>query len=272
MAAPPDETGQELHEEARGRRLPSPLLVHETILLEGIEDLERPGPALAWAGLAAGLTMGFSLAAEGLLRAKLPEAPWTPLVAKLGYTVGFLFVTLGRQQLFTETTLTAVLPVLHEKTWARFRKMLRLWGIVLATNLLGTLIFATAAAKTNLFPPDARAAFALIGQEAIRHSFLDDVIKGVAGGWLVALMVWLLPASEASRFWTIVFTSYLIGIGGLSHIIAGSVETMYLVAAGQATFTQYLTQFMLPVLLGNTIGGVALVTALNHAQVVGGAR
>src|SRR5579863_122394 len=75
-------------------------VVHETIRREGEEELCRPASALAWSGLAAGLSMGFSLVAEGLLAAGLPRASWTPLVAKLGYSVGFLIVVLGRQQLY----------------------------------------------------------------------------------------------------------------------------------------------------------------------------
>src|SRR5579862_8081883 len=83
-------------------------IVHETIRREGEDELKRSWSALAWSGLAAGLSMGFSLVAEGLLAAYLPNTRWQPLIAKLGYSVGFLIVTLGRQQVFTESTLTAV--------------------------------------------------------------------------------------------------------------------------------------------------------------------
>ncbi|MGA9629812.1 MAG: formate/nitrite transporter family protein, partial [Candidatus Acidiferrales bacterium] len=91
-------------------------VVHETIRREGREELKRSSSALAWSGLAAGLSMGFSMVAEGLLAAYLPDREWTPLLSKLGYSVGFLIVVLGRQQLFTETTLTAVLPLLSDRS------------------------------------------------------------------------------------------------------------------------------------------------------------
>lgn len=252
--------------EAATRRSPSAKVVHEAILQEGEDELERTPSALAWSGLAAGLSMAFSLVAEGLLRARLPEAAWAPLISNLGYSVGFLFVVLGRQQLYTENTLTAVLPVLHDRTliW----KMLRLWGIVLVTNLIGVFVFAWLAAHTATFSPEAREAFSEIGREAMRHTFGADLIKGVIGGWLVALMVWLLPASEAARFWTVIVTSYLIAMGELTHIIAGSAEALYLVAAGEISFGGYLIGYMIPVLVGNTAGGVVIVAALNHAQAV----
>lgn len=251
--------------EAATLRSPSARIVHAAILQEGEEELDRTWQALAWSGLAAGFSMGLSLAVEGVLTSRLPEAEWAPLVAKLGYPIGFLAVVLGRQQLFTENTLTAVLPFFHDRSlvW----KMLRLWGIVLLANLIGVFVFAWLAARTSTFSPEAREAFAEIGRLAMRNTFTADLVKGVFGGWLVALMVWLLPVSEAARFWTIVVITYVIAVGDLTHVIAGSGETLYLVAAGELSFGDYLVGYMAPTLVGNTIGGVVLVALLNHAQV-----
>ena len=64
---------------------------------------------------------------EGLLRASLPDAPWRPLVTKLGYPVGFLIAVLGKQQLFTENTLTAIIPLMTRRDLATLIKVLRLW-------------------------------------------------------------------------------------------------------------------------------------------------
>src|SRR3954447_4936068 len=102
-------------EEAEQRSSVTPHVVHEAVSREGEQELERTTPALAWSGLAAGLSMGFSLIAEGMLRNELPRAPWARLVVKLGYSMGFLLVILGRQQLFTENTLTPMLPLFHKK-------------------------------------------------------------------------------------------------------------------------------------------------------------
>src|SRR5690242_16429323 len=115
-------------EEADKRSSTSAKVVHEAIRLEGTEELERPSSSIAWSGLAAGLTMGTSMVGQGLLVAALPDAPWGHLVASLGYTLGFIFVTMARQQLFTETTLTVMLPVLHGTH--RFAEVARYWAIV----------------------------------------------------------------------------------------------------------------------------------------------
>ena len=113
----------------------SAVVVHETVREEGERELRRPPSALAWSGLAAGLSMGFSLVAEGLLHAYLPRASWTPLIDNLGYSTGFLIVILGRQQLFTENTLTVILPLLAHPSWSTLWRVARLWAIVLAANL-----------------------------------------------------------------------------------------------------------------------------------------
>src|SRR5215212_3515823 len=143
-------------EEAERRSAPSGKIVYKAILKEGEEELARPSSALFWSGLAAGLSMGFSMIAEGLLHAHLPDAPWRPLVAKFGYSVGFLIVILGRQQLFTENTLTPVLPLLRKKTADCLRNVLRLWAVVLLANLLGALLFALVLAKTPTFSTEMR--------------------------------------------------------------------------------------------------------------------
>jgi len=88
--------------------------------------------------------------------------------------------------------------------------------------------------------------------------------------WLIALMVWLLPAAETARVAIIIVITYLVGLAGFNHIIAGSTTLFYLVANGSTSVGTYLVQFFLPTLLGNIIGGFSLVAALGHAQVVGG--
>lgn len=133
---------REITKEAEEKSAASANVVARAVAMEGEEELRRPSSALAWSGLAAGLSMGFSLVAEGLLRSHLPEAHWRPLVAKLGYSVGFLIVILGRQQLFTENTLTPVLPLLQNKDLNRLVNLLRLWAVVLVTNLIGAIAFA----------------------------------------------------------------------------------------------------------------------------------
>jgi formate/nitrite transporter FocA (FNT family) len=212
--------------------------------------------------------MGFSLVVMGLLRGALPESSWRPLIETFGYCVGFIIVVLGRQQLFTETTITVVLPLLDDPHKGRTAlKVLRLWGIVLGANLLGTGIFAFALAHLGIFDPAVRSAFAAIAHETVAASFPVIVARGIFAGWLIALMVWLLPGADSQRLWVILIITYVVGIGGFSHIVAGSVEAIYGVAIGSVTWLGYVGNFLLPVLIGNVIGGVLFVSILNYGQV-----
>ena len=243
---------------------------HEVIRREGTKELERPASALAWSGLAAGLSMGLSFAAEGTLRAHIADAPWRPLVTKLGYPVGFLAVILGSQQLYTENTLTPIVPLMSKRDGETLRKVLVLWGVVLLTNLLGTLLFALAAARSEAFPPELRAAFGAIAREAMEGSVPARLASAVAAGWIIALMVWMLPAASHAHVLVIAVMTWLVGAAGLAHVIVGSAEVQYLVFAGELSYGAFLGDYFLPVLLGNTLGGVTLVAAVNHAQVASG--
>jgi formate/nitrite transporter FocA (FNT family) len=249
------------------RARPNALVVHEVLRSEGEKELGRPAISLFWSALAAGLSMGFSLVAEGLLRTYLPDAPWRPLVANLGYTVGFIIVIMGRQQLFTENTLTPVLPLLNKPAWKTLGQLIRLWAIVLVSNLAGALAFAWVIGHAGVFEAPVRDNFAALGREAIKGDFWAHLIRGVFAGWLIALVVWLLPAAENSRFQIILTLTYLVGLAGLAHVIAGSVEVLYLVTNNAASWDSYFGGFLAPALLGNILGGVTLVAALNFGQV-----
>ncbi|MEH2067703.1 MAG: formate/nitrite transporter family protein [Nostoc sp.] len=261
-----DLSGSEQKEiKERGRA--KAVVIHEVIYLEGEQELRRPMLALAWSGLAAGLSMGFSLVAEGLMHASLPDRPWRPLISNLGYTVGFLIVVLGRQQLFTENTLTVILPLLNQRNGKTLIRVLRLWTIVLVTNLIGALIFAWVISNTEIFTDEIRQAFTEISLQTIEGKFWVVLGRGIFAGWLIALMVWLLPGAESSQIAIIVILTYLVGLAGLAHIIAGSVEVLYIVTTGAIAWGEYFGRFMIPALLGNIIGGVSLVAALNYGQV-----
>jgi formate-nitrite transporter family protein len=245
-------------------------VVYEAIRREGDEELNRPAIALAWSGLAAGLSMGFSFIAEGLLSSHLPDVPWRPLVSKFGYCLGFLIVILGRQQLFTENTLTVILPLLARKNLATLLRVLRLWGIVLSANLVGTFLLALCLSRVVLFDAYTQTRLIDIGWEHFGAGFGTVVMRGVFAGWLIALMVWLLPGAESARVSIIIIVTYIVGLAGFNHIVAGSTTALFLVVTKSASWGTYFAQFFIPTMLGNIIGGVSLVAALGHAQVVGG--
>jgi len=245
-----EEREQREEEEVSEKRAASAYIVYRAISEEAEEELDRPIAGLAWSGLAAGLSMGFSLVAEGLLRNYLPETHWRPLVAKWGYSIGFLIVVLGRQQLFTENTLTPVLPLLRKRDAETLWKLARLWVVVFITNMIGTALFAIVVAHSNIFDESMKHQFLAMGKEAIEPDFLTTILRGIFAGWLIALMVWLLPVAETGRIAVIMILTYLIGLGKMSHVVAGSLEAFYVAAAGEASWMKALGLFVLPALIG----------------------
>jgi formate-nitrite transporter family protein len=264
------ELTEKQRQEAEERTSVSANVVHEAIRHDGEEELNRPVSALAWSGFAAGLSMGFSFVAQALFRAHLPDQPWRPLIVNLGYPLGFLIVIIGRQQLFTENTLTAIIPLLARRNSTTFVRVLQLWAVVLAANLVGAHLFAWVVGNTPMFKPEAQAAMLALAKQAADVSFGAAVLRGIFAGWLIAMVVWMLAAIDTGRIMVIIILTYIVGLAGLTHIIAGAVEVLFLPMVGAKSWMAVAWGYMLPTLIGNSIGGVSLTAALNHAQVVAG--
>lgn len=242
----------------------------EVIRREGKAELERSSSALFWSGLAAGLSMGLSFLGVALLRSHLPDAPWRELVSKLGYSFGFLVVILGSQQLFTENTLTPLVPLLSDKKRETLFNVLRLWGVVLVANLVGTLLFALAMDYLAVADSQTKRAMGDVAEEALRHDWWTTFARAVVAGWLIALLVWMLPGGEKHKFAVIVLMSWLIAAGGFAHVIAGSSEVFYAASRDQTSWVEAVFGFIVPSLIGNMVGGITLVTAVNHGQATSG--
>jgi formate-nitrite transporter family protein len=243
-------------------------VIYEVVRRLGDEEMKRPATSLWWSGIAAGASMSFSLLAQSALEAHLPEAAWKPLVVNLGYTVGFLMIVLGRQQLFTESTITVVLPVLKDFTGKSVFNLSRLWAIVLAANLIGTLFAAVFWRVTPAMPQEYYPAALKISEVLTHLGWWETLIRAIGAGFLIASMVWMLPTAESGKLAIIALLTYLISIAGFTHIIAGSMEAYLLALYGTWAWWQVIVDFMVPTLIGNIIGGTALFAAISYAQVM----
>ncbi len=255
-------------EDVEERSSPRTPVIYEIVRRVGDEEMARPVISLWWSGVAAGLSISFSLLAEAVLYTHLPDQPWRPLVSNLGYSVGFIMVVLSRQQLFTENTITVVLPVMADFTYRNFGKLCRLWAIVLAANIVGTFAAAAFTTYTSVVTPELRHGILEISAQLLGHGWFEMVFKGIAAGFLIAAMVWLIPSAEAAQFHVVVLMTYLIAVCGFMHIIAGSLEAFMLVLDGDIGWWAIVREFFVPVLIGNVIGGTALFTLISYAQVM----
>lgn len=243
-------------------------VIYEVVRRLGDEEMDRPIISLWWSGVAAGLSISFSLLAEAILQSHLAQSSWRPLITSLGYSVGFVMAVLSRQQLFTEITVTAVLPVMANFTLVNFGRLVRLWSVVLVANVVGTFVAALMCTFTPILTPELRAAMLDIAGQITNHTWMEMTFRAIASGFLIAAMVWLIPSAQAAQFHVIVMITYLIAAAQFMHIVAGSVEAFFLVLNGHLGLQPMVTDFFVPVLIGNIIGGTALFALIAYAQVM----
>ena len=246
---------------------PRAAVLHEIIRTPGDQELERTVAALWWSALAAGLTMGLSLMGMGLLNSRLPDGEGFKVIASFGYCAGFLAVILARQQLFTENTLTAVLPVMSKPTLNNFGRLLRLWAVVLVGNLCGTLLVAYVMLHLPIFDTKTGLASLAIGRKVMENDPGQMFAKGIVSGWMIATMVWMIPSMESAKLWIIILITYLMALGDFTHIVVGSAEVSYLVFAGELPWKDFWLIFAGPTLAGNIIGGSFIFVLISHAQI-----
>jgi formate/nitrite transporter FocA (FNT family) len=262
---------QEAAAEATQRELDRPTAdeIYEQVSRNARHELERPALGLAISGLAGGITMGLTALGTSIVIGELGPGPLVRFIAQFLYPLGFIAVILGRAQLFTENTLYPVALMLAERRhgWTTAR----LWAIVLPSNVIGAFLFALLATRTGALLPEYVSAMSAMGVEAVHNTSSHIFWSAVIGGWIIALVAWLVSGSHSitgsvALIWLLTF---VVGLGRFAHCIATSGEIFAAVLHHQVSGAQYFSWF-LPAVLGNILGGVLLVTLLEYGQVKGG--
>lgn len=245
--------------------------IFATAASNGEDELKRSSTGLALSGLAAGLGMGLTGLGSAIVLAAVGNRPHAHLIASLLYPLGFIVVILGRAELFTENTLFPVILVLDRRR--HLRNTLRLWAVVFVANVVGALLFAALTEKTPALPAAVAAALAHLGTLTVSGGFPHIFWSGIVGGWIIALVAWLVTASRftTGQVLLIYLLTFVVGAAGLAHCIAGSGEALAAVLAGRVSVGGYLI-WLAAAAVGNTIGGVLMVSLLNYGQVVGSGR
>ena len=239
--------------------------VFKRVLGTADHELAASSKFLFWSGVAAGLALGISFIARLVFSHHAGEQ--VPGIAgNLLYPLGFIIIVIGRYQLFTENTLTPVILVLTKL--ASLANLLRLWIVVFAANMLGAMFDAALVALTNAVDPGALEIGVAIGRHAVGLSFLDLFSKALIAGGAVASMVWLVHAAREtiSRILIVWMLMYFVGVGGFFHVVTSAVEVFFLAFRGETSFWLLWPNFIMPVFLGNTVGGIGFVAIVNYVQ------
>jgi formate/nitrite transporter FocA (FNT family) len=241
--------------------------LHRAVREEGQAELDRRTPSLLWSALAGGLAINASLIAEGAIHAMTPETPWRHLIVSLGYPLGFLLVVLGRMQFFTESTITAMLPLVSRPSGATAWKTVRLWTLVLIGNLAGTALATLALAHVPLADPPLQDAMVAVSAAILKHDATSTFWTAIPAGFMIASIAWVLPNAREQSFLVIFVVTYVVGAANFSHSVVGSAEAFTLLWAGRIDLAGALLGSIMPAVLGNLVGGVGLFALLAHGQV-----
>ncbi len=171
------------------------------------------------------------------------------------------------RQLFTESTLSATIPIATHPTIANIGRLARKWGIVFAANMLGTFTIAFLISRGAIGYPEHLAALVSTSRHIMAHDATATLTGAIPAGFLLAAVAWSLPAGRGQEFWITLFFTYFIALGGFAHVVAGSGEARLLALTGTATFGFAIFGFILSALVGNVIGGTLIFALLAHAQV-----
>jgi formate/nitrite transporter FocA (FNT family) len=244
----------------------------EQEIAEGLGEIERSGVGLFISGLSAGLDVGFSLFMVAVMTElsadSLPKPVFELLVANV-YALGYVFVVLGRSELFTEHTTLAVLPVLNGR--ASLTKLIRLWALIYASNLVGAALFAGLAVEVGpALGVISLDTFDSVGRRLIGYDGWTMMLSGLLTGWLMGLLSWLVAASRdtISQIIVVWLVTTAIGFGHFHHSIAGSVEVLAGIFAGQGISWGDYLHFIGWTTLGNSIGGIVFVALIKYSHVI----
>lgn len=236
-----------------------------------LREHKRSNQDLFLSAISAGLEVGFSvflMASIYSLFHDLIHPSVLQVFLALAYPIGFIFVVIGKSELFTEHTTLAVIPVLNKD--ATIKSLLALWGIIYVGNLLGGYFFGYV---LSILPERLNAidneAFYGLAKKLIIHPWHIILGSAVLAGWLMGLLSWLVTSSQEtiSRIVIITLITSVIGIGGLHHSIVGSIEIFTAsLTSPEISWKDYL-YVQTWATLGNLIGGVVFVALIKFSHV-----
>ncbi len=243
--------------------------IFEKVSDNGRDELARSVQALGFSGVAGGITMGLTGISVAAVRAVLGDSPSAQFISYLFYPIGFLAVIIGRAQLFTENTLYPVVLVLKERRHGL--ATLRLWAVVFVANVVGAFCFSLLAVHTSSLQPKIADQLVQLGVEALSRPGANIFWSGVIGGWIIALVAWMVSASHFTigQIAVVWLLTFVVGVGRFAHCIAGSGEVLAAVVHGAMPAISYLHWLGLAT-AGNITGGVIIVSFLNWGQVHAG--
>lgn len=246
----------------------SPIEIAKGYVEIGIHKTKMSAFKMLLLGFFAGIFISFAGIAATTATATMETASAGRLIAAIVFPAGMAMVLIAGSELFTGNNLI-IISVLEKKVTVA--KMLKNWFFVYIGNFVGALFVA--AMVTYGHVPDlfgGTLADAVINSGVIRTSmnFGDSFIKGILCNILVCIAVWMAFASKdvsgklLISFWPVM----LFVLCGFEHCVADMYFCMaalftsaeYGISADTLTWSNFITNNLIPVTLGNLVGGVGV--------------
>jgi formate-nitrite transporter family protein len=253
---------------------PQPEEIYERTRKEGKRRLSRPVLELGATALVGGFDVAFGIAVYGLtVAAVVPRVGVNAahVIGAVGFAIGFVFIVVGRSELFTENFLVPIAALLRRR--GRAADLAVLWTVTMAGNLVGILLLAAILTRAGLVPPSALTAAGTLADTFANRDLVAAFLSAVVAGTTMTLLTWLSEAVELdiSRIALGLLMGFLLAVPSLNHAVVSVGEMSFGILAGtadKATWTDLAQNFPVAV-VGNLVGGLGFVTLARILQIRG---
>jgi formate/nitrite transporter FocA (FNT family) len=247
--------------------------IYEQTRKEGRRRLARPPLELAATALVGGFDVSVGVIAYALAASSV-HGPASQLVGAIAFGVGFVFIVVGRSELFTENFLIPVAG-LERNRLGSWLKLGELWAVALVFNILGGALIAVVASSHDVLPAGASSEFIRLADHITSRSALPAFLSAILAGALMTVMTWFVEGAADSLGVRIVMawvTGAVIALGAFNHAIVSTIELVFGMRFGaDVDVSQLLANLGLAV-AGNLVGGLGLVTFVRSVQAAEGNR
>jgi formate-nitrite transporter family protein len=247
--------------------------IYERTREEGRRRLSRPVLELGATALVGGLDVAIGLAVFVLASAQLepkigPNA--AHLVGAIGFGIGFVFIVVGRSELFTENFLVPITGLSRDRgSWL---KLAELWAVSLVLNLVGGALLVVVLTSHGVLRAGSREAAAHLAENLASYSPGTAFLSGLVAGALMTVMTWFVEGAAESMGVRLVMAwivGFVLLLGSFNHAIVGTVELFYGIRSGADIGYDQLFSNLGLAIASNLVGGLVLVTFARTAQAVG---
>jgi formate/nitrite transporter FocA (FNT family) len=251
---------------------PEPHEIYERVEAEGKRRLGRSRLEIGATALVAGFDVVFGVIALSTIAAAftkpIGEEP-AHVLGALGFGIAFVFIVIGRSELFTENFLV---PVLGLRSGLITKlKLAELWFISPILNIAGGTILIAVLSPHGVLPHGTADTLVKIAQSFDKNSVTTAFCSAIVGGALITAMTWMLEAvgSTGGRIFVAWICGVLLTLGSFNHVIVVTLEMIFGLFFHAGIGGLDVVQNFVTAVAGNMVGGLLFVTLTRTGQAIG---